>query len=525
MKKIIYSALILLSVAFMWSGCKDNDFLNGFGNYEGGQISTSIPIFDVRQLYKGTDVTLDKDRMFGGIGISGVIISDYTENNFTDDLKGLVFIQDNKRLNSLRGIAINLGADANKWVSGDSVFVNLEGAVLTKANGRLQLNNVSNSNITKKMSNKPIATNGVLAANILLDPTRYESTLVSIVEGTYNPLLAPGTTLSGEKTLNDGSDNVALKVLPTAAFANLAAPFSANYTGVLVNTLNTTTGKLVSHVRPRMTTDVEELSATSSVPDFVITGWNNDPAGTDSNNEYVQFRATRDINFAVTPFSVVTTNNATASTPLGYPTTGWALGGIRTYKFNLTTGSVKKGDFFYVGGSKKLINSTSSTSIASANWIRSFDISTTGGDGFGTATANLLANSGNAYGVAVFKGTTVNVSSVPIDVLFVATGGTLYQASPALGYNIGKTDWYNPVNPLEKKNPAKFSQPFYRQGTNTKAFAYWPTSDAGMWNQFGGGVFDTVLGKWTKARTQTFILLSKTSTLAEIEGADATQIK
>jgi hypothetical protein len=525
MKKIFYSALVLLSLSFVWSGCKDDDYINGFGNYEGGAISSYIPIFDLRSLYKGSDVTLTKEVMFGSTSISGVIISDYTENNFSDNLKGLVFIQDNKRLNSLRGIALNVGADASKWLSGDSVHINIEGGVLTKVNGMLQVNNVSSSNFVKKMSNKPIATNGVLAANILVDPTRYEGTLVSIVEGTYNPLLAPGTVLSGDKTINDGSDNVMIRTLPTATFANVAAPFSANYTGVLINTLNTTTGKLVSHVRMRMTTDIEELSATSSVPDFVITGWTNDPAGTDSNNEYVQFRATRDINFATTPFSVVTTNNATASTPLGYPTTGWALGGIRTYKFNLTTGSVLKGDFFYVGGSKKLINSTSSTSIASAKWIRSFDISAVNGDGFGTASANLLANSGNAYGVAVFKGTTVNVSSVPIDVLFVGSGGTLYQASPALGYTIGKTDWYNPVNPLEKKNPAKFSQPFYRQGTNTKAWAYWPTGDAGMWNSFGGGVFDTVLGKWTKARTQTFILLSKTSTLADIESAESTQIK
>ncbi len=516
----------MLSLAFMWSGCKDNDYLNGFGNYEGGTISSFIPIYDLRGLYKGSDVTLTKDGMFGSTSISGVIISDYTEKNFSDNLNGLIFIQDNKRLNSLRGIALNVGAaEAAKWLSGDSVHVNIEGAVLTRVNGMLQVNNVTGDKFVKKMSNKPIPTNGVLAANILVDPLKYEGTLVSIVEGTYNPLLTAGTVLSGDKTINDGSDNVMIRTLTTASFANNVAPFSANYTGILVNTLNTTTGKLVSHVRMRMTTDIEELSATSSVPDFVITGWTNDPAGTDSNNEFVQFRATRDINFATTPFSVVTTNNAGASTPLGYPVTGWALGGIRTYKFNLTTGTVLKGEFFYVGGSKQLINSTSSTSIASAKWIRSFDISAVNGDGFGTASANLLANSGNAYGVAVFRTTTVNVNSVPIDVLFVGSGGTLYQASPAQGFNIGKTDWYNPVNPLEKKNPAKFAQPFYRQGTNTKAWAYWPAADAGMWNQFSGGVFDTGLGKWTKARTQQFILLSKTSTLVDIEGAEATQIK
>jgi hypothetical protein len=195
------------------------------------------------------------------------------------------------------------------------------------------------------------------------------------------------------------------------------------------------------------------------------------------------------------------------------------LGDIRTYKFNLTTGSVLKGEYFYVGGSNKLINSSSSTSIASAKWIRSFNISTTNGDGFGTKSANLLANSGNSYAVAVFRGTTIDVNSAPIDVIFAGTGtnGTIIQLAPPIGYKIGKTDWYNPINPLEKKNPALFNQPFFRQGTNGKSFAYYPTSDAGMWNRFGDGVFDTNLGKWTKARVQTFIPLTKTSTIGEIE--------
>lgn len=525
MKKTFYLMLMLLSSAFIWSGCEDKDYLDGYGNYEGGTVSSFIPIYDLRNLYKGSDVSLTKDGMFGSTSISGVVVSDYAENNFTDNLKGLVFIQDNKRLNSLRGIALNVGADASKWVTGDSVHVNIEGGVLTKVNGMLQVNNVPAANIVKKMSDKPIASNGVLAANILADPGRYEGTLVSIVEGTHNPLLAPGATMSGDKTINDGSENITVRTLATATFANSAAPFSANYTGVLVNTLDQATGKLVPQVRLRKTNDIEQLSATSNVPDFIITGWNNDPMGTDANNEYIQFRATRDINFAVTPFSVVTTNNAGASTPTTYPLTGWALGDIRTYKFNLTTGTVLKGEFFYVGGSKKLINSTSSTSIASAKWIRSFDVSAVNGDGFGTKTSNLLANSGNAYGVAVFRGTTVDVNSTPIDVLFVGSGGLLYQASPAAGFRVGKTDWYNPINPLEVKNPAKFNQPFYRQGTNTKNFAYWPTSDAGMWNQFGGGVFDTTLGKWTKARTQVFILLSKTSQIAEIENSESTVVK
>jgi hypothetical protein len=522
MKKILISSLLLLSIAFAWSGCKDDDT---YGNYPGGTISKFIPLFDLRNLYKGADVTLSEDNMFGSTGISGVVVSDYTENNFTDNIKGLVLIQDKKRLNSLRGIAINIGADASKFVTGDSVHVNVVGGVLTRANGMLQIINISSANFDKKMSNKPIPSNGIQAAAILADPNKYESTLLSIVEGTHNPLLGPGAIYAGDKVLNDGTENVVMRTLTTATFANNTPPYSANYKGVLINTQDAT-GKLTPHLRLRKAADVTPLSASSSVPDFVITGWSNDPRGSDSNNEYIQFRAVTNINFATTPFSVVTTNNAGASTPTTYPVTGWALGDIRTYKFNLTSGTVVKGEFFYVGGSGKLINSTSSTSMAASKWIRSFNISTTNGDGFGTKTANLLANSGNAYGVAVFKGTTVDVTSQPIDVLFVGSGGLLYQVTPSLGFRVGKTDWYNPVNPLDVDplDPTKGQQPFYRQGTNTKNFAYWPTSDAGYFNQFNG-IFDTTLGKWTKAREQKFILLEKTSLITEIETAESTQIK
>src|SRR5690606_33267923 len=146
---------------------------------------------------------------------------------------------------------------------------------------------------------------------------------------------------------------------------------------------------------------------------FVITGYSNDPGGTDYPYEYIQLRATQDIDFSETPFTLVTSNSATASTPLGFTSLqGWATGDKRSYKFELTSGTVSKGEFFYVGGSGKTINGTSSTNIASANWIASVGYNATGhtspafypGGPTGSATTNLLANSGNAFGIAVFKG-------------------------------------------------------------------------------------------------------------------------
>lgn len=81
-----------------------------------------------------------------------------------------------------------------------------------------------------------------------------------------------------------------------------------------------------------------------------------DVKGGDGNYEYMQFMATRNIDFSEENFSVVVTNNAGASIPTGFPSKGWATGAAatkgnaRTFKFNLTSGTVAKGEFFYVGG-------------------------------------------------------------------------------------------------------------------------------------------------------------------------------
>src|SRR6202012_2292309 len=112
---------------------------------------------------------------------------------------------------------------------------------------------------------------------------------------------------------------------------------------------------------------------------------------------------------------------------------GWATGGgsvangsiaattFRTFKFNLTTGTAKKGTFFYVGGSSKMINGSGSTSMASSNLIRAFNSTPQDGDGFAIRNSGFFANSGNAFGMAVFAGTTVTKDTFPIDVMFVST--------------------------------------------------------------------------------------------------------
>ena len=495
--------LIFLPLALLVIGCKK-------GNYPGATISPYIPIFDVRNIYKGSDVRLTIDNMFGSTKIAAMVVSDHSGGNLP---AGLLVVQDSRRLAQLRGISIPLGADAANYKPGDSVIISVDGGLLTKVNGILEITELQKDAVQKVSSNNPLPVNRATTAQILANPGNYESTLSVVVKGGFNPLPAPTDVLSGDKILNDGFGDITLHTEANATFARNPLAFSANY---YVIPFNMTGGV---QLRLRTGDDVAVLSSAIEVTPVVISGFMSDVNGGDGNYEYIQLKATRDINFATTPFSVVVTNNATAATPTGNPVNGWAMGGMRTYKLNLTSGTAAKGSFFYVGGAGKLINGANSTNVANLNWIRAFNYTTSDGDGFGTKTTGLLANSGNASGIAVFEGTTVTATTRPVDVIFIATGGSLYTAGPpAVGYRIANTDFYDVRNPVTLAD-----QPFYRSGTNTLNFVY-NTADLGYFNMLGG-IYDPSLGRWTKARTQNNVLLTKTSAVDKIEGEGSTIIK
>ncbi|MDR1172664.1 MAG: BACON domain-containing protein [Bacteroidales bacterium] len=271
---------------------------------------------------------------------------------------------------------------------------------------------------------------------------------------------------------------------------------------------------------------------------ILVTGAMTDPRGNDCNTsmsvvwynpnentnmhgdgyEYVQLMAVEDIDFSATPYSVVICKNTNVQTPTAK---GWAEGGNRTYKFNLTEGAVSRGEFFYIGGKAGALNGYSSNagnttassydgsvkdkvwtghpieipawasqnggtaqttggiiSIKDAKWIRTKAYITEAGDGFGNATggnnSNLLSNSPNpgttfpgAFGVdgiAVYEGTEVDENTVPMDLIFFgqsSTGAANYTAN-GIGYTVPLNDLYSPV---DLSNGS--SQPYFGQGGNT----------------------------------------------------------
>lgn len=509
MKNITIYSFFLLSLS-LFMGCEK------YGNYPGGEISPYIAIYDVRGMYKGTDLTLTKENMLGSTKLSAMVVSDFSGGNMPE---GFLIVQDKRRLNELRGIAIPLGADAAAYTSGDSVIIEMEGKVVKQVDGMMQITGITTKDITKVSSGNAIPAPRVPAHLILANPGKYESTLGVIVKGGFDPLPVAGDVFSGTRTLNDGFANIPLVTDTDAEFANTGLPIMANYYGIVYTKVTPKADSLGVDFRLRKSTDVKILSAVVDIPSVVITGLMTDVKGGDGNYEYVQFMATKDINFALTPYAMVATTNPNAANPSGYPAQGWATGGQRTYKINITTGTVAKGTFFYVGGTGRMINGSGSTAIPATKWIKGLNYTTTDGDGFGLKTGGLFANSGNATGVAIFEGINITVDSKPVDAMFVNGGGSLYTPTPTpQGYKIPNSDWYDVKNPITLED-----QPYYRAGTNTM-FVPYLTADQGYFYLLGGE-YSIPLAKWTKARTQNYITLTKTSPLTEIEGEGAFVLK
>ncbi|HTN36065.1 MAG TPA: DUF5689 domain-containing protein [Arachidicoccus sp.] len=506
MKKIILYGLCLLMV-WELNGCKKDSF-------PGADVAPFIAAFDIRDIYKGQDVKLSKSNMFGSELLTGIVVSDHSGGNLP---AGLLAVQDKHRLNKLRGIALDIGAEADKYVTGDSVIINLNGGVLTKVDGLLEIKGIAGSAITKVSSGNVIEVKKLTTAQLLADPDAYESTMGTIVKGGFDPLPVKGDILSGTKLLNDGFGNMNLVTDPKAKFADSSAPVLANFTGIVLNK-QINPDSLAPQFYLRTSADMRVLSSEINIPPVIITGFMSDVKGGDGNYEYAQLLATKDIDFAQTPFAFVVTNNANASTPTGPPNKGWATGDMRTFKFNMFNGKVSKGQFFYVGGAGQKINGSGSTSMSSSFWARSFNYTSQGGDGFGKETGGLFANSGNAFGMAVFADSAVTANSVPVDVIFISTGGSLFaEGSATKGYKIANTDFYDIIDPISLNE-----QHFYQQGTNTLCFSY-NTKDVGYFNMLGG-IYDLKLGRWTKARAQVNVELTKASLLPEIEGLGATTL-
>lgn len=159
------------------------------------------------------------------------------------------------------------------------------------------------------------------------------------------------------------------------------------------------------------------------------------PNGSDSPYEYVELVATTAINFSTTPYTVVFTDNGTATS------NGWKAGNSVSYAFQINTGSVIAGQVVYVGGSSMLPLSNGGVALRTRN------TSSNGGDNFGSSNSSgVLGNGGsNCDGVAVFNcsASSISSSTVPVDAIFFGNSvGSAYKSSSS-GYQMPVNDKYS----------------------------------------------------------------------------------
>ncbi|MBN8702010.1 MAG: T9SS type A sorting domain-containing protein [Bacteroidetes bacterium] len=167
-------------------------------------------------------------------------------------------------------------------------------------------------------------------------------------------------------------------------------------------------------------------------PGLIISEFLANPQGTDAPYEYVELLATKEINFATTPYTVIFSNNGIANA------SGWTQGGLVTYAFEISAGKVNVGDVVYVGGSSMNVSGTIVRSI--------FNDVNNGDGGIGTAQNNVLGNGGaNADGIAVFNVGTASLtnSTVPVDAIFFGSSIGSAEVSSTQGYQLPVNDLYS----------------------------------------------------------------------------------
>lgn len=321
--KYLVNLLLLISIGVALNSCTKYKP----GNYFGGTPNDVVSILDVRPLYKGQDVPLTKENVYGASKLAAVVVSDHTEKNLPE---GLLVVQDNRRLATLKGISIELGAAAANYHPGDSVLIDFSGSTLTRKNGILMITGLTAANITPQ-GKGVVNINAITVAQLQANPDNYESTLCLINKSSFDPAPAPGEVISGSKVINDGFGDLELYTDPGVSYANNAPYGLAAYVGIPFGTAD---GPL--QFRTRNGDDIVNMG--SSAQDLLITGFQSDPRGGDGGYEYVQMMATKNIDFTATPYSIVFSSNAgtnSSATPLD---AGWATGGQRTIKYNITSG-------------------------------------------------------------------------------------------------------------------------------------------------------------------------------------------
>ncbi|MFA6151690.1 MAG: DUF5689 domain-containing protein [Chitinophagaceae bacterium] len=171
------------------------------------QESELISIQSLRKFYQG------KDSAIGNYKINGIVTSDVDNKNFGT---GNIIIQQGNY-----AITVYFGSSANKLPQlGDSIELNVNGAIITKYNDALEIKNIKTTKIKTLARNKFIQPITLTIATLNANFSIYESVLVKI----NNAKITSSGNFAGSNTLNDATGTITLYTSNSATFANIAVP-------------------------------------------------------------------------------------------------------------------------------------------------------------------------------------------------------------------------------------------------------------------------------------------------------------
>lgn len=224
----IYTGILASGVALLFSSC-----LKDYDNPSKGTPADKSNIYSLRDIYKGSEVTLSTKELAGASFIHGVVISDKTAQNIE---AGSFVIQQtavtgNQVGDITRGMIIKMASGNADYNLGDSLLVNVIGAKLDRINGKLTLAGVSADKITKIADNRTPLVRPVTLSMLDFMMDEYESTLVAVHADVAD--YGAGVTYSGERKLNDNTGpQFYLRTRNEASFAGNAVPVDAQFNGI-----------------------------------------------------------------------------------------------------------------------------------------------------------------------------------------------------------------------------------------------------------------------------------------------------
>ncbi|MCI0920087.1 DUF5689 domain-containing protein [Sphingobacterium rhinopitheci] len=226
MKKFKNISLIALISSTLLTSCLKED-----ENYAIGISNPETSLFTIRNLYKGSDVKLEAQKLNEAKYFKGVVISNSTENNMP---KNYLAVQNTWR-GQTRGILIDLNdaypTGTNTYKFGDSVYVNIDNTTLTTQDELLVLKNFNSENIKVINSGNQVESRSISIASLINNFSDYESTYVNITSDLETEP-SNGTPLKGNKILSDGENAINLFTEDEAKFANNPVAPSATFVGI-----------------------------------------------------------------------------------------------------------------------------------------------------------------------------------------------------------------------------------------------------------------------------------------------------